>query len=162
MSVSTVQCLKLASEASESCILHNLLPKCLFYTRERCRRGVLKSEHLWGMLTCPLNPPQARARLRASFPKRVTDHWSVRTLHESGRQGTPTVTLFGPSHGTQISSLQFEPRSRLLPLKWGFSPPPPVRVSTAPCHRAWRFRSCRGAGDHLHKLIAWSGLNSMT
>jgi len=43
--------------------------------REWHRRGVLKGECPWGALAHPL------ARARVPFPKWVTDHQSVRTLH---------------------------------------------------------------------------------
>jgi len=58
-----------------------------------------------------------------------------------------------------------KPRSRNFVSPWcprpssGVSPPPPFVVSPLRCHRAWRFRSCRGAGDQLYQQISLSGLN---
>ena len=73
---------------------------------------MLESERLWGALARPLHK-STQARARAPFPKRVTDHSSVRTLHK-GRRGTPTAALFGSLHGALTSSRR-APFEELLP-----------------------------------------------
>ena len=135
----------------------------LFYTRERRRSEVLKSERPSGEPTCPLNHHAAH-RWRGS--RNGGDRsWEVKTLHT--RHGNRRRCLF---------ALEPTPRYR------GLMPPPPPRVGVPFHPLPSSFSStglgvrvtqrddslsdhsdhAEGAGDQICKPIALSGLNYAT